>query len=188
MLEVTAGFRWAIPLAMATALAAASTDYDSAKRKLDLISSDHLGPGSRVELTSREINAYAQHEAPPGVRNPRVEITAAGLATGSAAVDFNALQRGQGHPPGWLMSKLLEGERPVTVTARLTSANGQARVDVERVTISGLEIDGRTLDFLIQNFLLVLYPDAAVDRSFDLSHHIERLEVRPGGVNVVIGR
>jgi len=172
---------------MATALAAAYTDYDSAKRKLDLIASDRLGPGARVELTSRELNAYAQHEAPPGVRNPRLEITSAGLATGSAAVDFNALQRGQGHDPGWLMSKLLEGERPVTVTARLTSSNGQARVDVEQVTISGIEIAGPKLDFLIHNFLLALYPDAAVDRSFDLSHHIDRLEVRPGGVNVVIG-
>jgi len=173
---------------MATALAAAYTDYASAKRKLDLIGSDRLQPGARVELTDLELNAYAQHEAPPGVRDPRLEIAASGLATGSAVVDFNRLQRAQGHPPGWLMTKLLEGERPISVTARVTSANGQARVDVERVTVSGMEIDGRTLDFLIHNFLLAVYPDAAVDRPFELSHHIDRLEVRPRGVNVVIGR
>ena len=173
---------------MAAAMAAAYTDYASAKYKLDLIESDRLRPGSRVELTARELNAYAQHEAPPGVRNPRVEIAAPGLATGSAVIDFNELQRAQGHPPGWLMSKLLEGERPISVTARVTSANGQARVDVERVTVSGVEIDGSTLDFLIHNFLLALYPEAAVDRPFDLSHRIERLEVHPSGVDVVIGR
>lgn len=173
---------------MAAALAAAYTDYASMKRKLDLIEGDRLRPGARVELTAGEINAYAQHEAPPGVHNPHLEIGAAGLTTASAVVDFNQLERAQGHPPGWLMSKLLQGERPISVIGRVTSANGQARVDVERVTVSGLEIDGGTLDFLIHNFLLALYPDAAVDRPFDLAHHIDRLEVHAGGVNVVIGR
>jgi hypothetical protein len=185
---VNVGLRWTIPLAISAALAAANTDYNSAKHKLDLIESDRLRPGSRVELTAREIDAYAQHEAPPGVRNPHLEISTSGVATGSAVVDFNELRRGQGHPPGWLMSKLLEGERPISATVRLSSSNGQARVDVERVTVSGVEIDGRTLDFLIHNFLLALYPDAAVDRPFGLGHHIDRLEVRPSGVIVVIGR
>lgn len=185
---VMAGLRWAVPLAIATALAASYTDYASAQHKFDLIESDRLRPGARVELTDTELNAYAQHEAPAGVRDLHLEITGSGLATGSASVDFNELQRSQGHPPGWLMAKLLQGIHPVSVTARVTSANGQARVDVQRVIVSGLEIDGSTLDFLIHNFLLSLYPDAAVDRPFDLSHHIERLELRPGGVNVVIGR
>ena len=57
------------------------------------------------------------------------------------ANDFGKLRRAQGHPPGWLMSKLLDGERPVRVTVRIRSANGQATVDVERVEISGLQID-----------------------------------------------
>jgi hypothetical protein len=61
-------------------------------------------------------------------------------------------------------------------------------VDVQKVEISGMEIDGRTLDFLIQNVLLPLYPDAAVGRPFELGHHIERLDVQPGAVRVVIGR
>lgn len=179
---------WAAPLTLATLLGAAYTDYASAKRKLDLIESERLRAGARIDLSQRELNAYAQHEAPPGVRNLHLEITPAGLATGSALIDFNAVSRAQGHPNGWLMSKLLEGERPVSVTARLTSSNHQARVDVERVTISGLELDGRTLDFLIQNVLLSVYPDAAVDRPFELAHRVERLEVHPQGVSVLIGR
>jgi hypothetical protein len=177
-----------VPLVLATALGAAYTDYTSAKRKLDLIESDRLRAGARVDLSERELNAYAQHEAPAGVRNLRLDIAPSGLATGSALIDFNALSRAQGNSPGWLMSKLLEGERPVSVTARLTSSNHQARVNVERVTISGLELDGRTLDFLIQNVLLAVYPDAAVDRPFELGHNVERLEVRGQGVSVVIGR
>ena len=182
------GLVWKFTLAFSVALTAAYTDYASAKHKLDMIESDRLRPGSKLELTARELNAYAEHEAPPGVRDLHLEIAASGQATGSALVDFNTLERGQGHPPGWLMSKLLQGQRPISVTARVSSSNGRARVDVDRVTVSGIEIKGETLDFLIHNFLLALYPDAAVDRPFELAHHIDRLEVQPHGVNVVIGR
>ncbi len=40
------------------------------------------------------------------------------------------------------MKNLFAGERPVMVTARFSSANGKARVDVERVEISGVPIQG----------------------------------------------
>jgi len=74
------------------------------------------------------------------------------------------------------------------VTARVRSGGGRAQVDVERVEISGVTIDGGTLDFLIQNVLLPLYPTAAVGRSFELGHRIDRIEVGPGAAEVVIGR
>lgn len=162
-------------------------DYSTAKRKIDLIESDRLRPGARVTLTTRELNDYVAHEVPPGVRNTKLEIVSPGVAVASAMVDFGQVQRAQGHPPNWLMSKLLNGERPVRVTARIVSSQGQATVQVQRVEVSGLEIDGRTLDFLIQNFLIPMYPDAAVDRPFELGHRIERLDVDPAAVGVVIG-
>lgn len=96
----------------------------SAQRKIDGIESDRLKPGVRVELTASELAAYAQHNLPDGVRNARLEIPEAGVATGSALVDFVKLQRAQGHPPGWLMTYLLNGERPVSVTARIRSSGG----------------------------------------------------------------
>jgi hypothetical protein len=172
----------------ASALSATSGDYSSAKRKLDQIESERLRPGARIELTTAEIDAYAEHEAPDGVRNPRVVVTAPGLVTGTAMVDFGRLRRAQGQQPGWLLSKLLDGERPVSVTAQITSASGRAQVNVKRVEISGIEIDGSTLDFLVQYFLLVLYPDAAVSRPFELGHRVDSLNVQPRGVTVAIGR
>ncbi len=177
-----------ISLLFAGALGAAYSDYDSAKLKLDRIESDHLRAGSRVELTAREMTAWVEREAPKGVRNPQIQLVAPEVASGSALIDFNKLQRAQGYEPGWLMSKLLNGEHPVTVTARVRSARGHATVDVEKVEISGLIIDGKTLDFLIQNFLLPIYPDAAVGRPFELGHRIEKLDVQPSAVGVVIGR
>jgi len=178
---------WLI-LAGLTALRGASSDYFSAQHKFDAIASDRLRPGARVTLSLGELNAWVAEEAPGGVRNTRLAVSAPGTAVGSALIDFDKLERSEGRQPGWIMSKLLEGERPVRVTARIHSGAGQATVLVDRVEISGVAIDGKTLQFLIDNVLLPLYPDAAIGRPFDLGHRIERLDVQPGGVTVAIGR
>lgn len=172
-------------------LGSTTSDYQSAQRKFDLIEAGHLKPGSRVELTPSELNAYVQHEVPMvtgGVRQPRLTLVRPEVAEGSALINFAELRRSQGNPPGWLMSHLLDGERPVTVTARIRSSGGRATVDVLSVQISGVTLDGKTLDFLIEHFLLPLYPDAAVGRPFELGDRIEKLDVQAQGVTVLIGR
>ena len=179
---------WAISLLGLATLGAAPNDYLSAKQKFDSIESDRLRAGSRVELSVRELDAYAEREVPEGVRNPHLQLAAPGVATGTAMMDFGKLRRAHGYQTGWLMSKLLDGDRPVSVTARIRSAGGRATVDLQRVEISGVAIDGPTLDFLVENVLLPLYPDAVVARPFELGHRIERLDVGPAAVAVVIGR
>src|SRR5215469_12065928 len=159
---------WTAAILFAAVLSAAYDEYGSARRKFDQIEAGGLRPGTRVTLSPQELDAWVAHEAPDGVRNPHVVLPSQGVATGTALIDFGKVRRAQGHPPGWLMSRLLDGERPVSVTARIRSAGGQATVDVQRVSVSGLQIDGQMLDFLIQNFLLAIYPDAAVGRPFEL--------------------
>jgi hypothetical protein len=181
-------FFWISAVLFAAALSAAYDPYASARNKFDQIDAGGLRPGTRVTLTPTELDAWVAHEAPAGVRNPHVELPSPGIATGTALIDFGKVRRAQGHPPGWLLSRLLDGERPVSVTARIRSGGGQATVDVQRVSISGLEVDGQMLDFLIQNFLLPLYPDAAVGRPFALGHRIEKVDVARGAVGVVIGK
>jgi len=172
-------------------LPSASPDYDAAVHKLSLIEHQRLRPGSRVELTAPELNAYARQQvaeaAPQGVRNPRLEL-GPGTATGFALIDFGKLRRAEGKPPGRLMAYLLDGERPVKITARIRSSGGTATVDVERVEISGITIEGRLLDYLIGNYLTPAYPNAKVGHPFDLGHRIERLDVQPSAVAVLIGR
>ena len=170
------------------AVGGAYDSYLSAKQKLDLIEEGRLRTGARVNLTYPELDAWVAHEMPDGVRNPKVVVSTYGVATGSAVVDFAKVRRAQGSPPGWLMEKLLEGERPVRVTARIRSSGGTATVDVERVEISGVTIDGSTLDFLIRNILLLLYPEAVIGKPFELGHRIERLDVAPTAVGVMIGK
>jgi hypothetical protein len=164
-------------------------EYLSAQRKFKLIEGERLQRGSRVTLTKSELNAYAQQEIaqsfPGGVRDARLEL-ANGAATGSAMVDFGKVQRAQGKPPGWLMSKILDGERPVEVTALIRSSNGHATVDVQSVKISGVAIEGRVLDFVIHNYLMPNYPEAKIGQPFALNHRIDRLDVKPSAVDVVI--
>jgi hypothetical protein len=174
-----------------SALAATSADYHSAEKKFQSIDSGRLRAGSRIHLSSAELNAYVEHEVPMvtgGVTRPVVKLVSPGIAQGSALIDFAQVQRSRGEAPGWIMSHLLEGQRPVSVTARIRSGGGRATVDVLSLTISGVTVNGSTLDFLIHHFLLPLYPDAAVGRPFELDDRIDRIEVLPTGVTVVIGR
>jgi hypothetical protein len=179
---------WAVSiLIVAASLAGAASDYyASAKAKFNSIEAERLPSGARVFLTIPELNAWVAREAPAGVRNPRVRVSARDLATGAAFIDFGKLERSAGLQPGWLMSKILDGERPVSVTARVRSSAGRATVDLQRVEISGIVIDGHTLDFLIQNFLIPMYPDAIVGRPFALGHRIERFDVSPNAVSVLL--
>jgi hypothetical protein len=164
-------------------------EYVSAERKFKQIESERLRPRTRVTLTKGELNAYVQKSVaeafPSGVRQPRLDL-ANGAATGSALIDFGKVRRAQGKPPGWLMSKILDGERPVEVAATIRSGGGNATVDVQSVKISGVTVEGRVLEFLIQNYLLPNYPEAKVGRPFALHYGIDRLEVKPSAVDIVL--
>ena len=162
--------------------------YSSARQKVDLIESGRLLPGARIDLSLDELNAFAVKEAPAGVRNPKLALADQGIVSGTAMVDFGKLRRAQGYQPGWLMSKLLDGERPVSARARIRSGGGKVTVEVERASISGIEIDGGTLNFIIENFVVPFYPEAMVGRPVAMGFRIDRLQVAPAGVAVLIGR
>jgi hypothetical protein len=184
-------FVTAMALLAAPLLPSGSRDYQAVVHKFSLIEHDRVKPGSRVVLTSAELNAYALQEvaevAPEGVRNPRLEL-GPGTATATALIDFGKLRRAEGKPPGRIMAYLLDGERPVTIVARVRSSGGTATVDVQQVEISGVVIEGRMLEFLIHSYVMRAYPDAKVGEPFALGHHIERLDVQPAAVGVVIAR
>jgi hypothetical protein len=173
------------------ALSAVSSDYQAVVHKFSLIEHDRLRPGSRVVITPQELNAYARQEvaevAPDGVRDPKLEL-GPGTATATAFIDFGKLRRAEGKPPGRIMAYLIDGERPVTITANIRSSGGTATVDVQSVEISGVTIEGRMLDYLIRNYLMQAYPEAKVGQPFELGHHIEKLDVQRNAVGVLIGR
>lgn len=163
----------------------------SAQRKIDEIRNDKAKSGSVYIFTPAEINAWARKELPTqipqGMRDPAVQL---GLnqATGFAYVDFLKMQHAKGARMNWLIEKLIEGERPMRVSVEMKTANGIATVYLRRVEISGVSAGGTVLDFLIRTFFRPLYPDAHIDEPFEMSHSVERIEVRPDGARVYIQR
>ena len=163
----------------------------SAQRKLDTIQSGKAKPGSVVVFSPNELNAWARYKVPTvvpeGVRNPRVQL-GNGTATAWALVNFLKVRHGQGFETNWLISKLIDGEKPVKVDVSITSAHGKATVYLKRVEISGLAISGSTLDFMIDNFFKPLYPDSKIGEPFDLQESVDHIEVHPTDARAVIKR
>lgn len=170
----------------------AATITESANRKFASLESARLPAGTRVDLSTEELNAWANQKAriyaPGAARNLRLELRD-GEATGYALIDFVKLrQAATGEESSWLMRNLFSGERPVMVQARVQSQNRRARVDVLRVEVSGIPIQGSALDFLIRNWLRPTFPDAHVNEWFRLGLRIERFTVTPRGSSVFIAR
>ncbi len=184
--------RAAFAYALLTLTFAAASDLETVKAKFHGLDIGSYRRGARVPITTRELNAYIHAEIPgvigPGVRNARVETDVGNIARGYLDIDFLKIRRAQGEKPNWVMSELLAGERPVAITARITSGHGMARVDILKVQVSGIIAEGRTLDFLIDNFVLPTFPSAKINKDFPMDYNIDRLEIRPGVVTVVLSR
>lgn len=176
----------------AACVAGTANDPVAAFRKVESIERGRTAPGSQIRFTPAELNSWLQAEAkirvPKGVRDVRLALGSS-RATAWAMVDFVALrQAATGAPPGWIMQNLFAGERPVTVTARVVSRNGKARVDVERVEVSGVPAEGPALDFLIEHYVKPTFPAAKVAQWFELGYRLDRVAVTSAGVTAVVGR
>jgi hypothetical protein len=68
----------------------------------------------------------------------------------------------------------------------VVSGAGRCTVYLTRVELSGVTLEGSTLDFLIQNFLLPLYPDVKINQPFEMAYGIDRIDIRPEGVRITI--
>jgi len=167
------------------------TEAESAARKLASIQHGSLHRGAVVYFSTRELNAYAQSQipeyAPEGVRAAKLE-TGAGTATASALIDFLKLRHSAGIETNWLVARLIEGERPVRVTAHIRSANGTATVFMDRVEISGISVSGAPLDTLIQTFFSPVFPEAKINQPFRLRHGLDHVNVTPAGLQVYARR
>ncbi len=176
-------------LILAAAAAATNPSAEIVSHKLDAIENGQAKPGSVIVFTEADLNAWVRAKAPmivpQGFREPRLQL-GDGTATASALVDFLKVRGAAGLDTNWIIAKLLEGEKPVTATAQIQSANGSATVHLLSVEIGELTVSGATLDFLIRNFLLPLYPNAKIDEPFELADHVDRIEVVPGAARVYI--
>ena len=177
--------RRVIGVLIAGVLLASQSEYESARRKADLIENDQAKPGSTVSFSVAEANAYAREEARKevgdGVRNTKVWF-GNGTASGSATIDFVKVQTARGKPPGMLMRLMLEGEKDVQVTVRVESRARQAKIDVDEVYINGLGIPKSAVNMLIEYYVMPRYPEAKIGQWFELRHRVDSIGVTPAGV------
>jgi hypothetical protein len=178
-------------LASAAVLSAADPLAANVTRRLDLIESGKAKPGAVFRFTPAELNAWVRVKAPEivhdGFRDPQLQLEN-GTASASARIDFLKVRHGEGIETNWLVAKLIEGQKLVTVRASIQSAHGQATVHLVRVEVGGLAVTGAALDFLVRNFLLPFYPDAKIDEPFDLAGNVDRIVVTPAEALVYIRR
>jgi hypothetical protein len=158
---------------------------------MDKLEAD-AAPAGWMTFSLKEVNALAAEtiarEMPGGgVTRPNVQL-GRNSAIGSALVDFAKVREGTGERPGVLSRLLLGGEKDVLVEARFRSGMGKCTIDVVRVVISGFEIQGRLLDWLIENYVLPLYPTAKVGMPFEMGFHVDHIEISASRVRLRIVR
>jgi hypothetical protein len=174
-----------------TLLFAGDPYFQSAETKLDTIQNGKAKRGSIIVFSLQEINSWARYKVPEivpqGIRNQRVTL-ANDSGTAYALMDFLKMRHAEGKATGWIMTRLIEGERPVTISIHLESGGGYAQVDLTRVEISGAVASGTVLDFLIKTFFMPLYPAAHIGEKFEIGYGIDRIDIRPTGVRVTMKR
>jgi hypothetical protein len=161
----------------------------SCRRKIDEIELLRAKPGAVYTFTPGEINAYAREELPgvipQGLRSSKLDLTGGG-AIGFALMDFLKMQHAKGVQMGWMMEKLLDGERPVRIVIESQSSGGRAIVYLRRLEISGVSASGTVLDFMVHNFFRPLYPNAHINEWFKIGYNIDHVDVRADRVSVFI--
>jgi hypothetical protein len=179
---------WLIALFTAAVAPAAES---GARKKLNRVQDD-AAPAGWLNFSSKEVNQLAAEEValqyPQGVRNPHVDL-GENSAIGSARIDFAAVRAAaSGEAPGALARLLLGGEKDVAVETVFRSSNGTVQIDPIRVSINGFEIKGFLLEWLVENYLLPLYPDAKIGKPFEIGFHVQEVQVTPSRVRLRIVR
>jgi hypothetical protein len=157
----------------------------SANQKVTAIQKNRWPYSGAIAFSVPELIALGMEQANrnlPGVLSKPQLHLASGAATATALVDFDKLEqlRGQsGSSSNWLVSKMLKGQREVSVSADITSGGGKMTVHPSRVSIADVEVSGSTLDMLIQNFVTPHYPNAVINKPFALPNHVSRIDVNP---------
>jgi hypothetical protein len=161
----------------------------SALAKLHSLEAGQVKPGSVVTFSVQEINSWAYYMipgiVPEGIRNEKVTL-GNDNGTAFALMDLLKMRHAQGKATNWIMARMIEGERPVTISIHVQSGGGQCLVDLTRVEISGAVASGSVLDFLIKTFFLPLYPTAKIGQKFEIGYNIDRIDLRPTGVRVTM--
>jgi hypothetical protein len=139
-----------------------------------------------THISEREVNAYFAFDGrphlPAGLTEARITIQPDLGLLGTATLDLDAVRQ-QRQSKGWLDPlAYLSGKMPVSVSGRLTSANGEARFALDTARVGGVAVP----KVVVQELLTYYSRTAAnprglnLDDPYPLPARIRQIDVRPG--------
>ena len=141
-------------------------------------------------LLESEINAYLRFQGAPhlpvGMTDPRVRIGESQRVTAEATIDLDAIREQRSRGPLDLL-RYLGGQLSVSASGTVSSGNGVARVDIEAVTIAGVDVPVQVLQELVHFYTRTeSQPDGTrLDEPIALPYGITELRITQGRAVVV---
>lgn len=166
--------------------AAGSLSEDAGARlaqKLADILRHALEPSAEVRLTplsEAEVNAYLAHQGarhlPAGLDDPLVRI-GDGRLSAEAIIDLDAIRESRERTT-FDPVRYLGGKFAVTAGGRVRSGGGEAHVEVQTVTVGGVQVPGQVLQEVVRHFTRT--PGARLDEPIRLPYGITEIRLTPG--------
>ncbi len=138
-----------------------------------------------LRITEQEANSYLLYDLsyaiPSGVSEVLLRFQP-GRVGGSAVVDFDQLKEGLRTPPNPIADFLLRGVHTIEMEGAAWGLDGTGEYRLERVLFDGVELPRPVVDYMIEQYLLPRYPNAAIDRPFTLPFSIDSFYTQTGSV------
>jgi hypothetical protein len=155
-------------------------DVTSMKHKLQHIHDNDARKSpdqTPTEFAEREVNAYfsaGEIKLPAGVQSVHFEGKP-GVVTATARVDFDQLRSGRNSSNPLL--SIFAGVHEVVVAAQARGTGGQGLVQVDSVSLDGVEIPRFVLQAFAEKYLKPKYPNIGLDSRFALPDRIDTASV-----------
>jgi len=136
-------------------------------------------------LTEEEINAYFAErrvKMPAGVKSLSYKGSP-GTTNAKTQVDFDQIRAGRGN--GNPLLSIFSGVHDVTAEAKARGEGGIAKVDIQAVSLDGVEIPHFVLQLFIDKFVKPKYPNVGLETQFKMPSRVDSAVVDTGKVTLI---
>ena len=126
-----------------------------------------------TEFSEQEINAFfasGNVELPAGVQSVILQEQP-GVVVGTSRVDFDQVKTGKNSYNPLL--SVFSGLHDVVVKAHARGEHGQGLVQVDSVSIDGVEVPRFVLELFVEKYLAPKYPNIGIDSRFALPARVD---------------
>jgi hypothetical protein len=164
-----------------------SVAFQSMQRKLDYIArnGELATPDQKpTAITAEEANAYFAEggvKHPVGVKSVTLR-SAPGVITAQTRIDFDEITASQRSMNPLLM--VFTGVHDVEIVARASASGHTGTVEVQRVSIDGLEVPRMALQYFVERYVTPKYPGVGLTSRFRMPSRIDVATVGANSANV----